>query len=85
MHKDMNEVIENLPTYAGIALGIYTTLLFGAQAVQDLATKKITSQEQLEMSVLGRDITDLFALIVDRPRDLVCLIGQRHSYNIVIT
>jgi hypothetical protein len=34
------------------------------------------------MSVLGRDITNLFAAIVDRPRDLVVLLGQRHSYTI---
>jgi hypothetical protein len=44
----MNEILENLPTYTGIALGTYTALLVGAQAVQDLATEKITSQEQLD-------------------------------------
>ncbi len=36
----------------------------------------------LDMSVLGRDITDLFAVIVDRPGDRVCLLGQRHGYRI---
>jgi hypothetical protein len=35
------------------------------------------------MSVLGRDIINLFALIVDRPQDIVCLLGQRHRYRIV--
>ena len=44
----MNEVLKNLPTYAGVALGTYTALLVGAQVVQDLATEKITSQEQLD-------------------------------------
>jgi hypothetical protein len=34
------------------------------------------------MSVLGRDITDLFAVIVDRVHDVVCLLGQRHRYSI---
>jgi hypothetical protein len=34
------------------------------------------------MSVLGRDISNLFALIVDRPRDLVCLLGSGHHYSI---
>jgi hypothetical protein len=34
------------------------------------------------MSVLGRDITNLFAVIVDRPRDFVGLLGQRHQYVI---
>src|SRR5579871_5267527 len=30
-----------------------------------------TNLESLDMSVLGRDLTNLFAVIVDRPRDLV--------------
>jgi hypothetical protein len=34
--------------------------------------------EDLEMSVLGRDILDLFALFVDRPNDLVAMVGQQH-------
>ncbi len=41
-----------------------------------------TDPNVLDMCVLGRDITDLFAVIVDRPGDTVCLIGQRHSYRI---
>lgn len=41
-----------------------------------------TSPNALDMSVLGRDVTNLFALIVDRPRDIVCLLGQRHQYTI---
>jgi len=41
-----------------------------------------TDPEALDMSVLGRDITDLFAIIVDRPGNVVCLVGQRHSYRI---
>jgi hypothetical protein len=32
--------------------------------------------------VLGRDILNLFAVIVDRPADIVCLISQRHCYKI---
>jgi len=39
--------------------------------------------ESLDLSVLGRDITNLFALIVDRPQDVVCLIGQGHRYQII--
>jgi hypothetical protein len=42
----------------------------------------VTELEALEISVLGRDIISLFALIVDRPGDVVCLIGQRHRYVI---
>lgn len=40
--------------------------------------------EALDMSVLGRDIINLFALIVDRRADTVCLLGQNHSYTIEI-
>jgi hypothetical protein len=42
----------------------------------------VTELAALDISVLGRDITGLFAVIVDRPRDVVCLVGQRHRYNI---
>lgn len=41
-----------------------------------------TEMEALDMSVLGRDVTNLFAVIVDRPGDMVCLLGQRHQYLI---
>ncbi len=36
----------------------------------------------LDMSVLGRDITDIFALIVDRLGDAVCLLRPRHVYAV---
>jgi hypothetical protein len=42
-----------------------------------------TNPEALDMSVLGRDITNLLAVIVDRPGEFVCLLGQRHSHSIV--
>ncbi len=38
--------------------------------------------EALDMSVLGRDISGLFAVIVDQPHNVVCLVGQRHHYAI---
>jgi hypothetical protein len=41
-----------------------------------------TDPSSLDMSVLGRDITNLFAVIVDRPQDVVCLIGREHRYRI---
>ena len=47
----MNEILENLPAYTGIALGAYTALLFGAQVIQSLATEKINSQGQLDSVV----------------------------------
>lgn len=42
----------------------------------------VTAPETLDMSVLGRDITGRFAVIVDRPDNVVCLLGQRHQYSI---
>lgn len=41
-----------------------------------------TEPEALDMSVLDRDVTNLFAAIIDRPGDRVCLLGQRHRYLI---
>jgi predicted aspartyl protease len=42
----------------------------------------VTELEALDISVLGRDITGLFAVIVDWPHDVVCLVAQRHRYTI---
>jgi hypothetical protein len=42
-----------------------------------------TQVDALDMSVLGRDIMNLFAVVVYRPGDVVCLIGQGHGYAIV--
>lgn len=42
----------------------------------------VLEPEALDVSVLGRDITGLFAVIVDQPGDTVCLVGQRHRYAI---
>ncbi len=42
----------------------------------------VTQAATLDMSVLGRDITNLFATLVDWPRRAVYLIGQRHQYTI---
>jgi hypothetical protein len=41
-----------------------------------------TDPAALDMSVLGRDILNLFAVIIDRPGDVICLLGQRHRYVI---
>jgi Aspartyl protease len=42
----------------------------------------VTELEALDISILGRDITDVFAIIVDRFHDVVCLLEQRHRYSI---
>ena len=41
-----------------------------------------TQLETLDMSILGRDIMEMFAVIVDRSGDLVALIRQHHTYAI---
>jgi predicted aspartyl protease len=42
----------------------------------------VTELEALDVSVLGRDILDLFSLLVDRPGNLVVLFGQQHQCTI---
>jgi predicted aspartyl protease len=42
----------------------------------------VTDVEALDVCVLGRDITGLFAVVVDQPGDVVCLLSQRHRYTI---
>jgi hypothetical protein len=42
-----------------------------------------TDPTALDMSVLGREITNLFALIIDRPGNIVCLVGGGHCYQII--
>lgn len=43
----------------------------------------LSDVDTLDMSVLGRDVTDLFAVIVDRTGRRVALIGQGHTYQII--
>jgi len=43
----------------------------------------VTELEALDISVLGRDITGLFAVIVDQPGEVVSMLAQRHRYLIV--
>jgi predicted aspartyl protease len=42
----------------------------------------VTELQALDMSVLGRDIAGLFAVVVDQPGNVVCLLGQQHRYTI---
>jgi hypothetical protein len=65
-----------------IATQIRLTRENGEKAVFRGQFAAVTELEALDMSVLGRDITNLFAVIVDRPGDFVCLLGQRHHYTI---
>lgn len=42
----------------------------------------MTEVGALDISILGRDITSLFAVIVDQPSNIICLLGQQHRYTI---
>ena len=42
-----------------------------------------TQLESLDMSVLGRDITRMFAVVVDRPNGVVALVRPSHRYRIL--
>lgn len=44
----------------------------------------MTDRVSLDMSLLGRDILDFFAVIVDRPGNTVCLVNQRHRYTVSV-
>jgi hypothetical protein len=54
----------------------------GAAIVVQGSFAAFTQLDALDMSVLGRDIMNLFAVIVDRPGDTVCMLGKGHSYSI---
>lgn len=43
----------------------------------------VTETEALDICVLGRDILGLFAAIIDEPKQVVCLLAQRHDYTII--
>jgi hypothetical protein len=42
-----------------------------------------TNDKSLDMSVLGRDITNLFGVLIDRPQDVVCLVSAKHRCVVV--
>jgi hypothetical protein len=69
------------------AFGIETQVRFsheeGRKVVFRGSYAAVTALEVLDMSVLGRDITNMFAVVADRPGNVVCLLGQRHQYIIV--
>jgi hypothetical protein len=54
----------------------------GGKAVFRGQFAAVTDPESLDMSVLGREILNLFAVIVDRQGDVVCLLRPPHRYTI---
>jgi predicted aspartyl protease len=69
------------------SVAVETTLQFfetsGSEVTFNGQFAAVTDPEALDMSVLGRDIMGLFAVIVDRPGAIVCLVAQRHRYSLV--
>jgi len=65
---------------------IETVLVFTADGNRPVTFRSrfaaVTSYEALDMSIIGRDILNRFALIMDRPGDTLCLLSQRHRYAI---
>jgi hypothetical protein len=43
-----------------------------------------TAPSTLDMSLLGRDVLSCFAVIVDKPNNIVCLLAPRHQYAVVV-
>ena len=56
----------------------------GTFSVQSGQFVGLGAASAVDMSVLGRDILDLFAVIVDRPGNLVSLLARRHQYAVVV-
>lgn len=54
----------------------------GMKAVFRGAYAACVEHEALDMSVLGRDILEMFAVIIDRPSGVVAIFGGRHRYTI---
>lgn len=42
----------------------------------------VTSAAAIETSLLGRDLLDIFAIVVDRQSDRICLLVEGHPYHI---
>jgi hypothetical protein len=67
-------------------VAVETTLHLSRETGKPVAFKgqftAVTDPIALDISVLGRDILDLFAVIVDRTHDVVCLLSQQHTYTV---
>lgn len=65
---------------------VHTTLRFertdGTPADIPGAYSAFQVEDALEMPVLGYDVIHLFALIIDKPGDTVCLLHPHHRYTV---
>ncbi|MFO0810246.1 MAG: hypothetical protein U0746_16615 [Gemmataceae bacterium] len=72
---------------AAAVVAVDTTLYLPTDAGRPAAVggtfAAFTDPFALDMSVLGRDVLDNFAAVVDRPGDFVALIRGNHGYRVV--
>jgi gag-polyprotein putative aspartyl protease len=55
----------------------------GAAVIFTSRFTAVTDPTALDFCILGRDILDMFSVIIDRAGDVVCLLSQRHRYTII--
>jgi hypothetical protein len=63
-----------------VATEIRFELVDGGSVTFDGSFAGFVQPEALDMNVLGRDITNLFAVIIDKPDDVVCMLAKPHGY-----
>jgi hypothetical protein len=68
-----------------IATQVRLTRENGSEVVFHGQYAAVTDLLSLDMSVLGRDIMNLFAAIIDRPGNVVWLLRDNHHYTIAQT
>lgn len=54
----------------------------GRDVAFTLSSAVLTNPDQANLSLLGRDVLDYFAVICDREHDVVALIRRPHTYSI---
>ena len=83
-----NEIVDDIGGIGGIAKAVVINTQVRlscddeSKAVFRGEFAAVIHLEALDISVLGRDIMDMFSVIVDRQGEVVCLLGQRHRYII---
>ncbi|HEX7446249.1 MAG TPA: hypothetical protein VF306_01820 [Pirellulales bacterium] len=69
------------------AVGVESKIRFtddrGGKVIVQGQFAAVRDLESLDICVLGRDVTNNFGVIVDRPGDRVCMIAQPDRYSIV--
>ena len=88
LHLESSGTPDQLAGLGGIATSIViaTQIRLTSEAAGKVLFRgqfsAVTDPATLDMSVLGRDISNLFSVIIDHPGKVVCLLAQRHRYRI---